>query len=63
MTRHYKDFIGYYKIVTRRAGTATAYHLLTRYGMTKRIGNYKTEKGARIGLARYCGGMPQEVKQ
>ena len=55
----YKDFCGLYNIVEHSDGKCAVYHFTN--GKSYRIKNYNSLKGARIGLARYCGGMPHRI--
>ena len=58
----YIDYCGWYKIVKHRNGTATAFHRLANLpSKVIKIGDYKSVKSAKIGLARYCGGMPRKI--
>ncbi len=57
-THHFRDFVGRYTITTHRNGTATVRHIGYKFKKT-----YKTYNGARIALAKYCDGMPEEVKE
>ena len=56
-THYFRDFVGKYTITTHRNGTATVRHIGYKFKKT-----YKTEHGARVALAKYCDGMPEEVK-
>ncbi len=61
MKKLYKDYCGTYSVTEHRDGTAT---LRCRNCVTHTldfIKTYKTVKGAKIALAKYCGGMPDEV--
>lgn len=60
MKTYYKDGCGTYSIEEHRDGTATLRcRNSSNYNLdVNKI--YKTVKGAKIALARYCGGMPSE---
>ncbi len=56
----FRDSCGYYSILENKSnGRCLVYHYI--YGKKYKVGNYKTIKGARIGLARYCGGLPYKL--
>lgn len=60
MKTYYKDGCGTYSIEEHYDGTAT---LRCRNSSNCNLDvekPYKSVKGARIALAKYCGGMPQE---
>lgn len=62
MLKIYVDSCGTYSIKIHRDGTAS---LVCRNNSNNRIDHikrYKNETGAKIALARYCGGMPKEVR-
>lgn len=63
MKTYYKDGCGSYSITEHRDGTAT---LCCRNNVNYHLDHkkdYNTVRGAQIALARYCGGMPEVVKQ
>lgn len=58
----YKDGCGSYSITEHSDGTAT---LRCRNNVNNHLDvnkDYKSVRGAKTALARYCGGMPKEVK-
>lgn len=57
----YKDYCGTYRLIQHRDGTVTVLH--TYHGQNFNVGKYKSLKGAKIGLAKYCGGMPEKVNK
>lgn len=61
MKQFYKDYCGCYSISEHRDGTAT---LLCRdsYGRKTFQKDYKSLQGAKIGLSRFCGGMPERKR-
>lgn len=66
MKKIYTDGWGFYSIAVHRDGTATLKCTsVTFFGMRKVWLNkkYKSLRRAKIALARYCGGMPDEVVQ
>lgn len=58
----YRDECGDYRIVRHKDGSATAFHSFFSFGWHRRkIGDYKSVAGAKRGLSRYCGGMPERI--
>lgn len=58
----YKDYCGSYSITEHQDGTAT---LRCRNNSNYTLDickKYNTVRGAKQALARYCGGMPTQVK-
>lgn len=65
MKTYYKDFCGTYSITEHRDGTATLKCYAYPFYGGKVLGlckTYKSEKGARIALGRYCCGLPNKEK-
>lgn len=58
MTTYYYDYCGTYSIKVHRDGSATLRCRNAVAGTLDLNQKYKSEKGAKIALARYCGGMP-----
>ena len=60
MKTYYKDRYGTYSIEEHYDGTATLRCRNSSNGNLDVETTYKSVKGAKIALARYCGGMPAE---
>lgn len=56
----YKDSCGSYSITVKSDGTAVL-KCSNAYGKRWHSKEYKTESGAKIALAKLCGGMPSKV--
>lgn len=62
MIKYFRDCCGTYSIHIKRNKSAVVWHSYN--GMLRiKVGVYKNERGARIGLAKYCGGLPTEIKR
>ena len=60
MKTYYKDSCGTYSIEEHNDGTATLRcRNSSNYNLDVKK-NYKSAQGAKIALARYCGGMPNK---
>lgn len=58
----YYDYCGIYEIKQREDGAYTVYHRLASYlQKVVKVGAYKTIRGSKIALAKYCGGMPKVI--
>lgn len=57
----YKDSCGSYSITEHRDGTATLRCRNSVNGYLDHKKDYKTVRGAKTALSRYCGGMPRKV--
>lgn len=60
MKTYYKDSCGTYSIDEHYDGTATLRCRNAANGHLDVNKTYKSVKGAKIALGRYCGGMPAE---
>ena len=55
----YYDYCGWYTIKQKKDGDCVVMHrLASRPDMKVKVGVYTTLRGAKIALAKYCGGMP-----
>lgn len=62
----YKDELGgIYHINIHKDGSAIVWHYYKTYwgaAFKEKVGDYKTVLGAKRGLSKYCGGMPEQQK-
>lgn len=59
----YYDCCGVYTITKRRndGRYLVKHRLANRPDIVSKVGEYSTERGAKIALAKYCGGMPKAM--